>query len=98
MIKMLKCENQKFTLKIGRNDFPELFVFDGEYGKNCLMTGSVNRCVAVLSSWLIDSMAQMKKEGRDLLEIEFNYNDKLGSKLTTGQREEVQTHLFDDEP
>lgn len=98
MIKMLKCENQKFTLKIGKNDFPELFVYDGEYGKNCLMTGSVNRCVAVLSSWLIDSMAQMKKDGRELLEIKFDYNDNYGNKLTTGQKEEVQTHLFDDEP
>ena len=98
MIKMLKCENQKFTLKIGRNDYPELFAYDGEYGKNLLMTGSVNRSIAVLSSWLIDSIATMKKQGRELLEIEFRYNDNYGNRLTTGQMEEVQTHLFDDEP
>ena len=98
MIKMLKCENQKFTLKIGRNDFPELFVYDGEYGKNCLMTGSVNRCIAVLSSWLIDSIAAMKKDGRELLEVEFKYNNEFGDRLATGQEEEIQMHLFDDEP
>ena len=98
MIKMLKCENQKFTLKIGKNDYPELFVYDGEYGKNYIMIGSINRCVAVLSSWLIDSMAAMKKDGRELVEVEFKYNDSYGNKLSTGQKEEIQSQLFDDEP